>query len=223
MSDDYHDDDSRSGGLWDPDAHIPPPPAHDRPTLRVIESSPRANRPSAQGLVAGSGETLVRLDQFRPADPSDTNDGRATRARALAAGVLIIAVLAFVAVRISASGGPQAPTTQATRLSADPEQAALVRKVAPRPTGTNHRRRSHRTSHDIKSRATKHRSNEPRATTPVTQQVRSAPSPPAQQPSQSTTASKPKRKLRQYDAVSSDTTTPELTQPVASSEFGFEP
>jgi hypothetical protein len=92
-----------------------------------------------------------------------------------------------------------------------------VRKVAPRPTTTKHRPRTHRASPHSKRPSNQH------AATPVATRVRSTPSPPAQQRSQTTTANKPNKKLRQYNAVSSDTTTPELTQPVASSEFGFEP
>jgi hypothetical protein len=218
MSDDYHDDDSRSGGLWDPDAHTPPP-ARERPTLRVIESNDDDNGSSPHGLVAGSGDGLVRLDQFRPVDLHDSGSRHQLHRRVAAFGatVLTITVIALIAIKISADDGAHAPPTISTRLSTDPEQAALVRKVAPRPTTTKHRPRTHRASPHTKRPSSQH------AATPLATHVRSSPSPPAQQPSQSTTASKPKKKLRQYDAVSSDTTTPELTQPVASSEFGFEP
>jgi hypothetical protein len=227
MSDDYHDDDSRSGGLWDPDAHTPPPPVHERPTLRVIESNDRTDQAASATLVAGNAETLVRLDQFRPADLHETSFGRRVRHRraaALLAAVLMIAAIALAGIKFSPNGEHQAPRTQANTLSTDAEQAALVRKVAPHPTATTRRHRIHRTNANTKQGDAKKGSSKPRATTSVaTTQVRSAPSSATQQPSNSTVASKPKRKLRQYDAVSSDTTTPELHQPVAASEFGFEP
>lgn len=227
MSDDYHDDDSRSGGLWDPDAHTPPPPAHGRPTLRVIESNGPKNQAASDTRVADGGETLVRLDQFRPADLHETNFGRRVRRRRvtlLTAAVLMIAAIAVAGLKFSANGEHQAPRTQANRLSTDAEQAALMRKVAPHPTATARRHRSHRTNAATKHSEGKNGSNKPRAATPVTTtQVRAAPSPPTPQSSNSTTASKPKRKLRHYDELSSDTTTPQLTQPVAASEFGIEP
>jgi hypothetical protein len=228
MSDDYHDDDSRSGGLWDPDAHIPPPPTHARPTLRVITSNRRQNPAGADTLAASADETLVPLDQFRPADLHETHLGRRIRRSRLAtitAAALIGIVAITVAIaKFSADGEHQPPRTQANTLSTDAEQAALVRKVAPHPTAIARRHRSHRRNSDTKSREGKNSSNKPRTATPTTTQVRSAPSPPPHQPSTSTVANKPTRKLRQYDAVSSDTTTPELHQPVAASEeFGFEP
>jgi hypothetical protein len=127
-------------------------------------------------------------------------------------------------VKFSASGEHQPAPAQANTLSTDAERAALVRKVAPHPTATARRHRSHRTTSDTKPRDGRNSSHKSRPATPATTPVRSTPSPPAQQPSNSTVANKPKRKLRQYDAVSSDTTTPELHQPVAASdEFGFEP
>jgi hypothetical protein len=217
--DDHYDDDSHSGGLWDPDAYAAPP-ARERPTLRVIESGNRDPRPPPQGLATTTDDALVRLDQFRPVDPQQPNvDGRPwyRRAAALGAAVLVIAAIAVTAFRFSADGGGHRPTTTASRLSIDPEQAALERKVAPQPTATKHQPHAHpATPH------TKRPSNQ-QAGTPVATRARSAPSPPAQQPSQATTRGKPKKKVHEYDAVSSDTTTPELTQPVASSEFGFEP
>jgi hypothetical protein len=215
MSDDYHDDDSHSGGLWDPDAYTPPP-IHGRPTLRVIESTDHDPWSLPQGLVEGSGDSLVRLDQFRPVDPDEsTSDRRLPRRRAaaLAAAALVIAAITVAAVKLSTDGTTHAPPTTASRLSTDTEQAALARKAAPHPTATKHRRRPHRPA----ARTTSH------ATTPTTTQVRSTASSTTERPSESTVASKPKPKARQYDAVTSDTTTPELTQPVAaSSEFGFE-
>jgi hypothetical protein len=226
MSDDDHDDDSRSGGLWDPDAHTAPPRAHERPTQRVIESNDRTDLAASDNLVAGDAATLVRLDQFRPADLHETSFARRVRYRraaVLTAAVLMIAAITVAGIKFSSNGEHQAPRTQANTLSADAEQAALLRKVAPHPTATARRHRSNRTNADTKHREAQNGSNKPRAATPVTTQVRSAPSAPTQQPSNSTTATKPKTKLRQYDAVSSDTTTPELHQPVAASEFGFEP
>jgi hypothetical protein len=219
MSDDYYDDDSHSGGLWDPDAYAPPP-TQGRPTLRVIESTDHDTWLLPQGLVEGSGESLVRLDQFRPVDPNESSsDGRPHRRRAaaVAAAALVLAAITVAAVTLSTDGSNHAPPTTASRLSTDTEQAALARNVAPHPTATKHRRRTYRPAPRTKPRAKSH------ATTPTTTQVRSTPSATSQQPSQPTVASKPKPKARQYDAVSSDTTTPELTQPVgASSEFGFE-
>jgi hypothetical protein len=217
MSDDYHDDDSHSGGLWDPDAYTPPP-ARERPTLRVIESNGEDKWSAPHGVVAGSGDALVRLDEFRPVylDDSGSHHQLHRRVAALGATVLMITVIALIAIKISADDGAHAPPTIATRLSIDTEQAALVREVAPRPMTTRDRPRTHGASPHSKRRSKQH------AATPAATHVRSAPSPPAQQPSQSTTASKPKKELRRYDTVSSDTTTPELTQP-ASSEFGFEP
>jgi hypothetical protein len=219
MSDDYHDDDSRSGGLWDPDAYVPPPEG-ERPTLRVIESDDSDDGSPSPGLVAGYGDTLVRLDQFRPIAPSDSRSGHGSlvrRAAALSAGVGMIAAIAVAAIKIVPDAKHQAPATTATRLSVDPEQSALVRKVGRPPAATKHRPRS-----DHRASTTTRRRTNPRAATPAATQVRSTPSPSTQQRSQATTASKPKRKLHQYDAVTSDTTTPELHQPVASSEFGFE-
>jgi hypothetical protein len=214
MSDDYHDDDSHSGGLWDPNAFAPPP-TPGRPTLRVIESTAPDTWSPSQGLVAGSSDALVRLDQFRPVDPdASTYDRRPPRRRAaaLAAAGLLVAAITVAALKLSTEGTTHAPPTTASRLSSDTEQAALARKVAPHPTATKHRRRTHRPAPRTK----------PHATTPTTTQVRSTPSSTTQQPSQSTVATKSKPKARQYDAVSSDTTTPELTQPVAASEFSFE-
>jgi hypothetical protein len=185
------------------------------------------NPAGADALAASADGTLVPLDRFRPADLPEANFGhriRRSRLAATTAALLFIAAITVAVVKFSANGEHQPPRTQANTLSTDAEQAALVRKVAPHPTATARQHRSHRATSGTKPREGKNRSNKPRAATPVTTTVRSTPSPPAQQPSTSTVAKKPKRKLRQYDAVSSDTTTPELHQPVAASdEFGFEP
>jgi hypothetical protein len=219
MSDDYHDDDSRSGGLWDPDAYAPPSPTQERPTLRVIESHDEGPVLSSSDLVAGSGDALVRLDQFRPVQPIEPSSHRQLphrRAAALAAAGVVIAAITVTIIEMSAGGARHAPPAVASPLATDQEQAALVRHVEPRPTATKHRHVSHQAKPH-----TSHRARQD-ATAPAPTH-RSIPSPLAQQLSKSTAPSKPKATVHQYDVVSSDTTTPELTQPVAaSSEFGFE-
>jgi hypothetical protein len=220
MSDDYHDDDSRSGGLWDPDAYAPRP-GNDRPHLRVIASDDGDDRPYSDDLVADSGDALVRLDQFRPLELSDTSPARWSPRRcaaALSAAVLVLGAIAVAATQRLPRARDHAPAT-ASRLAADPEQSALSRKVAPPHAPARQRpRSSHRAGTHAKSPAKR------RSTTSVATQVRSTPdvgSSTQAQP-QAVPASKPTKKLHQYDALSSDTSTAQLHQPVAASEFGFE-
>jgi hypothetical protein len=218
MSDDSRDDDSHSGGLWDPDAYLTPP-SGARPTLRVIESGDDDPGSISEGLVPGSGEALVRLDQFRPAALAGPEpDGHLSRrAIVFAAAALAIAAVAVARIVIGTDDAGNAPPTIAHRVSTVAQQAALAHKLSPRPTPTKRhaqtRRRASRTKHTPKSHSATSATTQVRAGTTTTVQQSSPPT---------STATKPKRQLRQYDALSSDTRTAQLTQPVAASEFGFE-
>jgi hypothetical protein len=215
MSDDYRDDDSHGGGLWDPDAFGPPPPS-DRPTLRVITSGQEDDPSQSQGLFAQSDDELVRLDQFRPVEveaPPGRRWGRG-RATAFGAAAVAIAALTITAIELGARGGGHQPRAIA-RFSIDAQQGARGREAPPPHAPAQRPAHPHHTHARAKPEPHTH------TTTSVSAQVRSTPSSQTQQVSRPSAAAKPKKTMHQYDALSAGNTA-QLTQPVAASEFGFE-
>jgi hypothetical protein len=184
MSDDYHDDDSRGGGLWDPDA-LSPPPAPRRPALHAVPS-PESH--DVVGLrdseLVLEDERLVRLDQFRPVPEDD--DRLAERAsarvwrRAMMAAAAALAIAATIAMGVgsltSDHGHPPKPRALAT-ATPDVEQAAVNRNVksaASRPRGgsrTGHRAAHRSTASHPSSKAHRDTSAAPAQTTLVSQGV----------------------------------------------------
>jgi hypothetical protein len=141
--DDYYDDDSRSGGLWDPDAPSAPPPPRRR-TLHAVPFPEPHEAETSSALDATSEEdTLVRLDQFRPASHDDDVGGRAGRGtwhRIVLAAATVIGIGGMLATgvpRLISGGRDPAPPAAITALGADVEQAALTRAVK---SGASHHR-----------------------------------------------------------------------------------
>ena len=142
MSDD-HDDGDEPGGLWDPDA-FNPPPAPARPALHVVTTQGAADgqdRPADATCdvdAAARDDTLVRLEQFRPASetthwrsPSQTT--RAMARRAAVAGILAMAVAATAVgyTRLSAAEQPGRPAPiqrLGARVGADSSHSAETRR-----------------------------------------------------------------------------------------------
>ena len=143
MSDDY-DDNDEPGGLWDPDAFTPPPPAPVRPALHIVTTPVTADRLDQRAATShGPGEadqqTLVRLEQFRNAsgadEPPRSHATRPILRRAVAAGILA-SVAAAIAVAYGTLSSPQRSDRPASSprvaavLAVDSEQAAATRQVA---------------------------------------------------------------------------------------------
>ena len=137
--DDHHDDDWRAG--CGPDAFTPPPtPA--RPTLRIIATQPMDAVPNGaleatDELTQIKSETLVRLEQFRPAsDTAHLSRPSRTLRRVAAAGALATVVTA-AAVGYGTVISPDPSDRPAPRhpveavALADTEHAATTRNVAP--------------------------------------------------------------------------------------------
>jgi hypothetical protein len=148
MNDDY-DDPDEPGGLWDPDA-VSPPPARWRPALQAVPAPDLAENAASSVEPAGSTEeTLVRLDQFRPAAEDDASfDGRhrsllARRSVLAAASVVAAATLGAGALGLEAAWKHAPKPAAGASLDPDVEQAALTRTVEPVGTG-EHRSRAGR-------------------------------------------------------------------------------
>jgi hypothetical protein len=186
--DDYYDDDSRSGGLWDPDA-LSAPPSPRRPTLHAVPLPEPDDVETSSALdAAPEEETLVRLDQFRPASHDDDVGGPAgqggTRRRILLGAATVIGISGILATgvpRLMSDGRGPARPAAITALGADVEQSALTRTVKSagrdsRGAARNRRSSPHRSTRPRDSAKTSHRgtieSPSPHATTePVSQRA----------------------------------------------------
>jgi hypothetical protein len=127
MNDDY-DDPDEPGGLWDP-AAVTAPPARPRPVLHAVPP------PDTIEPAAPAGESLVRLDQFRPVAAGEEALRAPLPRRWLygAAAVAATAVLAAGTLVLTTGQNHGAPPAVATFSGPDAEQTALGRIVAPRP------------------------------------------------------------------------------------------
>lgn len=136
MSDDYNDDDSHSGGLWDPDV-VSPPPAPRRPTLHAVPPAESHDFETASVAdVEPQEERLVRLDEFRSvsSDGDDLVDRarRPTSRRILLAAAALVSLIAIAATGLGALSSDDVNPMKPAALSAGPadvEQAALTRAV----------------------------------------------------------------------------------------------
>jgi hypothetical protein len=136
MSDDYHDDDSQSGGLWDPDV-VSPPPAPRRPTLHAVpQTESHEFETGSVADVEPEEERLVRLDEFRSVSREEDDlvdrTRRPTWRRILPAAAALVGLIAIAATGLRALGSDDGNPTKPPALSANPadvEQAALTRAV----------------------------------------------------------------------------------------------
>jgi hypothetical protein len=191
MSDDYHDDDSHSGGLWDPDV-VNPPPAPRRPTLRAV---PPAESHGFETLgvadVEPEEERLVRLDEFRSMSQEEDElldlARRRTSRRILLAAATIVGVIAIAGAGLVAFVAGDGNPTRPAALSpgpADVEQAALTRAVKSaashhrlraggdhRPAPRSTRARDAAKTHQGKTDASSPRDKSTQATTLVSQRA----------------------------------------------------
>ena len=159
MSDDY-DDQDEPGGLWDPDA-FNPPPAPTRPALHIVATpgtphaldSPADATPDFQ---ADDEHTLVRLEEFKPADDTTRRPERrpAVTRRVVATGVAAMAVaataLGYTLLSPVERPSRPAPTQHlGAHVGADAEQAAATRTVVSASSAAHNER-------PAKSRAERH-------------------------------------------------------------------
>ena len=222
MSDD-HDDQDEPGGLWDPDAFTAPP-APTRPALHIVATPATRNAlnlpaDATPDLEAADKPTLVRLEQFRPADDTPRRPSGRTR-RAVARRVVATAIAAM-AVAATAIGytllspveRPSRPTpTQhlAAQVGADSEQAAATRTVVSASTAAHNDRRA-------KSRPERHTKS------PRSRVARSPNHPPTSaQRAPTTTASHTTTTASTPARPAPHPPRPQASAATASSEFGFE-
>jgi hypothetical protein len=225
MSDDY-DDEDEPGGLWDPDAFTPPPPAPARPALHIVTTPATTGRPDRQLDASNVTEkadqhTLVRLEQFRTAsDAHAPPRSPATRpmVRRAAAALVVASVAVAIAVAYGTPGSrersdhPASTPRVAAVLAVDSEHAAATREVASADSRVrNARQPKSRTTHQAES---KHRSvtasenrSAPRAQHPPTASASHAPA----TNTTTTVVRTPAPTTRRQTPVAS-----------ATSEFGFE-
>ena len=220
MSDD-HDDQDEPGGLWDPDTFTPPP-APARPALHIVTTPAAASAldPPADAtpdFEAAGEPTLVRLEQFRPADDTmlrPTNHVRPAVARrvvATAIAAMAVAATAIGYTLLSPVERPSRPTpTQhlAAHVGADSEQAAATRTAVSASSAAHNDRRA-------KSRPVRH------TKTPRSRVARSHP-PTSAQRAPTTTASHTTTTASTPARPAARPPRPQASAATASSEFGFE-